>query len=102
MTIEMEEVMWTEQSPDIYGGDSCNQIIPRWKGHCAGDMDGDVSQDLSLIATHFPPGTKVVVSVPLCPECGESSDMALNYRNGAMKNCTCGYDWNQYARDTYS
>ena len=100
----MWATMRAEQAPDVYGGESGDQIIPRWSGSAAGDKDGDgpIGDTITLVAKHFPPGTKVTVSVPECPECREPADFAIDPQAGMMGACSCGFDWNEWARETFS
>jgi hypothetical protein len=93
--MEYHEIMRAEMSPDVYAGESCDQIKPRWHGHCEGDMDSDYFDLLELDPTQFPPGTKVVVLQPCCPECGQIAEI-----------CTldeyCDFDWEQWTLSKYS
>jgi hypothetical protein len=101
--IRYQEIMWGEMRPDCYAGKTCDQIKPQWWCYAEGDMQDDTGPDpIRLKAKHFPPGTKVVVSVPICPKCGESADMALDFTTGKMGKCDCGFNWEEWARDQYS
>lgn len=100
MSIKYREIMRAEQSPDVYDGPNCDQHRARWVGSAEGDMDGDgeISDTIALSAATFPPGTRVAISVPLCPDCGESADVA----NDQTEKCECGFDWKAWANDRYS
>ena len=76
--MNFHEVLRAEQSPDIYSGPACNEIMARWIGSAEGDKDGpsEMGDPAELRARHFPPGTVVSVKVPECPTCGESFDLA--------------------------
>lgn len=101
--LEMHETMWAEMSPDVYDGPNCDQIRPRWEASAEGDKGGaDFIDILELDAKTFPPGTRVIISVPDCPECFESADFAFDSRTMTMGKCSCGFDWNEWARDEYS
>ena len=103
MGMTYREVQWAEMKPDTYAGDSCDEIEPRWEGHAEGDKgDADTFDTMKLAAKTFPPGTKVVISVPCCPNCQETADFALNHKTGEMENCECGFDWPEWTRITYS
>ena len=98
-----DDVMWGTMEPDCYGGETYDELVPRWNCHAADDKGGpDTSDVVSLAAKTFPPGTTIVISVPVCPECGESSDCALEHSTGKMNNCSCGFDWVEWARNEYS
>lgn len=94
-------VMRMEQAPFTYGGESCDEHEPRWYGYAVGDKDSDSSDEVLMLAKHFPPGTVVRVEEPLCPECGEPGSMALDYETGKMRNCQCGFDWREWAEVRY-
>lgn len=99
-------VMWFTMEPDVYGGKSCDKIVPRWKCFADGDKDSDhQTAPLKLDARLFPPGTKITVTVPACPECGEPQ--ALKYptpKRGPVfvSKCRCGFDWDEWTRNEYS
>lgn len=108
--LEYEVVMWAELWPDVYDGPNCDQASPQWKAGAEGDKgDDDLSSDpLVLEPRTFPPGTKVVVSVPICPEC----DLTIDYFgfNPPMTDedewkvgkCDCGFDWKDWMDGEYS
>lgn len=91
--MEMTEVMRAELRVDCYDGPSCDQHRKYWNAYAEGDMqDDDMSEkELTLNLDHFPPGTKVVVTVPECPEC----DMDV-------ESCDCGFDWKNWVAEQYS
>lgn len=90
--LKMQEIAWVTQSPDCYGGDTCDQIESRWDSYFDGDKDSECSKDdIILDPKTFPPGTMITISVPECPECQES-----------VETCCCGFDWNAWVLDTYS
>ncbi len=88
-----------EQKVDVYDGDNCEQHKPQWWGFMDGD-DGPelgIEDPLEFSLECFPPGTKIVVSVPMCPEC--ELDRACAYDDGV---CVCGYDWKNWDEAEYS
>lgn len=86
------EIMWAEMKPDCYGGETCDQIVPMWECFALGDVDSDhSSDDIVLDPKLFPAGTKISVTVPLCPECSEQPDI-----------CDCGFDWESWTVEQYS
>lgn len=96
--MEMSEIMWAEQRPDCYHGDSCDQQKARWFFAAVGDKDTSLdSGPIILDADRFPPGTKLVISVPCCPECGNP---VMSVETPAEP-CGCGFDWKDWADGEY-
>jgi hypothetical protein len=97
--------MRAELKPDCYGGETCDQIIPRWWCYCDGDKDGDYERGpLQLMANFYPPGTVVNVIEPTCPDCGELRE-PKGTPGGAISfadNCRCGFDWKCWTLTKYS
>lgn len=99
-------VMWAEMKPDCYGGETCDQIEPRWYTYADGDKQGDYEREpITLDARTFPPGTKVTIQEPTCPSCGET--WAPNHpipKTGPMYSgkCDCGFDWDAWVLQEYS
>lgn len=92
-------IMWAEMKPDCYDGEKCDQLKARWQCACLGDMGDETDPNpIELNPATFPPGTKITIKVPDCPECGESSDMH-KFPPGS---CTCGFDWKQWTYEQYS
>lgn len=93
--MDYHEVMRAELSPDVYSGPDCDQVKNRWEAFCEGDMDSDFSQTLELSARHFPPGTKVLVLEPVCPECHQISEFCRSDEG-------CAFDWDTWIVEEYS
>lgn len=92
MSDNYTEIMWAEMVPDCYGGDSCDQIVPMWYCYALGDMGSEhSSNDIILDPKLFPAGTKIVITVPVCPECHEQVEI-----------CECGFDWDKWVLEKYS
>ncbi|WP_444893426.1 hypothetical protein ACJJIE_02505 [Microbulbifer sp. TRSA001] len=89
------KVMQFEAAPDIYGEPKCDRIEPKWAATSDGEM-GVVCglNSFDLEAKNFPPGTKVVVSVPCCPECGQEVELCRS-------DDSCDFDWDFWVIDTY-
>ncbi len=101
--------MWAEMKPDVYAGPRCDKVRPQWEIHADGDMGGaDTERALKLAARTFPPGTKITISEPCCPECGELREpvslMVDPLRKGPLYAgpCRCGFDWDRWTLDEYS
>lgn len=95
------ETMRATQAPDVYGGKNCDQHEPRWIGSADGDKDGDgpvgVEGVLKLDATTFPPGTKVTVHEPECPQCHTVPSWT-----GNRWECECNFDWHAFAENRFA
>jgi len=85
----------SEMNPDVYAGDNCDQIRPRWWSYADGDMDGDFINTLEFNCKDFPPGTRVILSLPCCPQCGQDSEMCSEYEG-------CDFDWKNWTDEEYS
>lgn len=101
-----QEVMWAENAPDVYSGAKCDQIGPsRWKCSSLGDRgESDFETTIRLAARIFPPGTKVVISEPVCPQCGEHRE-PTTLPTGKITfdaKCECGFDWDEWTKEKYS
>lgn len=90
--MEYRAIMWAERKVDFYCGEKSEDAEPEWETAAEGDMDGDtIKSPLILKPSSFPAGTKVVVSIPVCPECKEDCE-----------SCECGFDWESWAENEYS
>lgn len=97
--MEYSTQMWFEMKPNVYGGENMDEHIPEWNGHAAGDKQDDTSSDpLVFRPEDFPPGTKIVVSEPLCPKCGECYENCMARRDDD----DCDFDWKAWAESEYS
>lgn len=89
--MKFQEIAWAEMKPDLYDGKTCDQVKPQWSYFCDGEEGEEGLTQLTLAATTFPPGTKVVISIPKCPDCNENCET-----------CTCGFDWDGWRDNQYS
>jgi len=103
--------MWAELAPDVYDGPKCDQVKPQWRVVAEGDKDGpDDQQELQLNCRHFPPGTKVTVSVPCCPnpKCGMSIKIfgfdppRTDEDEWKVGKCESGFDWKDWMEGQYT
>ncbi len=95
MGIDYRQTMWAEMSPDLYDGENCDQLLPRWHGFAEGDRDSDYLETLEFAAKHFPPGTKVLVLEPECPKCQQIPEFCRG-------DDACDFDWDAWTADRYS
>jgi len=94
------EVARAEMSPDIYGGKTCDQVVPRWMADCEKGGKEDVGEGgvLKLDCRLYPSGTVVRIEIPVCPDCGEPAGEGED----AGSDCLCGFSWKQWTEDRYS
>lgn len=107
MRIKLVETIWCTQKPDCYGGETCDQIEPRWHCFADGDKDSDYQREpLQFDAKRFAPGTKITVSEPHCPHCGEprSRKFPEPETGSAFDDaCECGqFSWKEWEMNEYS
>lgn len=95
--IHYQIVMQAQMEPDLYAGDNCDEVNPRWHATAEGDRDSEYISIVELDAKHFPAGTKVSISVPCCPACGIN---AYHPRDEQDK-CECGFDWPAWTQEKY-
>lgn len=104
--LKLQPTMWAAMKPDVYGGNNCDGVIPRWNCCADGDKGGDdFERVLKLDARSFPPGTKIVISEPRCPKCDEQREPKLqSIQRGPLYSgpCRCGFDWDAWVLDNYS
>lgn len=98
-TIKTRETMRATMAPDVYGGWSCDQVVPRWECYAEGDRGSDFEKVVTLDASTFPPGTKIVISEPLCPQCDELREPINGNFIGP---CRCGFDWDKWTSEQFS
>ena len=91
---ETHQIMWAEMSPDIYAGESLNEVKARWHTFCDGDMDSDHLDVVTLDANLFPPGAKISITVPCCPRCGHIQEMCEPGED-------CDFNWSLWRDNKY-
>lgn len=106
MSIDRQEVMRSEVKVDIYEDDR-----PKFfEAYCEGDMDSDTHrEDIVINLAELPPGAKVSVEYPCCPDCGQARfDKFEHLPGGRMKvighetTCDCGFDWVNWEDEQFS
>lgn len=93
--MEYRQTMRAEMEPDVYGGENCDEVRPRWNAYAEGDMDADYSDSITIDAKHYPPGTKISVLEPCCPKCGQIPEFC-------RASDGCDFDWDAWVLDEYS
>lgn len=108
--LNTHQVMRAEVKADVYGGDECDQVTKQFEIYCDGDMDSDTNtEDIVIKLADLPPGTKISVEYPCCPECSlPREDIFKQIGGGALKivghksKCQCGFDWDEWVQNEYS
>lgn len=92
--LEYDVVGVAEMHPNVYGGEECDEIIPMWKSYFEGDKEGDHSKDdLVFDPSLYPPGTKIIIKEPVCPECQDIKEFCSD---------DCKFDWKEWTLNKYS
>jgi len=100
--MKYRETMWATMRPEPQYSARGEHLAPRWQCYADGDKDGEEGlKTLDLAAYTFPPGTKVVVSEPCCPKCGDLREPSFPKLTFAVM-CNCGFNWGEWAKDQYS
>lgn len=94
--MNFKTVQTAEMAPDLYHGANCDKVRPRWVADVEKEGREEVNGFLELIPAMFPPGTRVLIQVPTCPECGLDAEYAANGK------CECGFDWDAWRDDRYA
>jgi len=94
--MQFDEIYRFTLEPDIYSGDSCDEIRPRWMAHV--DKEGLVEMDgnIEISPKALPAGTQVIIEIPVCPKCSMTADMAKDLI------CECGFSWKNWINSEYS
>ncbi len=95
MGLDYKTIMWAEMKPDVYGGESCDEVIPRLECYCDDDKSSDFVDEITLIAKTYPPGTRIFVEYPCCPNCGQHVEMC-------EIDGLCDFDWKSWCMEEYS
>ena len=96
---EYIEEMEIEAHPDVYGGEKCDEIILGWTADVPKEGKGPIGDVLELLARAYPPGTKVTIHVPCCPECQEPAGMLED----VLADCfSCGFSWTDWVKEEFS
>ena len=96
---EYTDILTVELKVDCYAGENCDQHQKYWNCYAADDMqDEALSPDdhkFSIDLKDHPPGTKIIVSEPICPKCG------LTFFD-CNPDPDCDFSWSGFAEDLYS
>ena len=101
--MEYRETMWAELKPDIYSGENCDEVKNFWSTYASGDKESEESvEEIQMLAQFFPPGTKIVVSEPVCPECKENRHFNNSNMDSFVDVCDCGFNWKEWTEGEYA
>lgn len=101
----------SEVKADVYNGPTHDGHRNYFETYCEGDMGPDCHDDpIKLAASQFPPGTRIRVELPCCPNCGEVRQNVREFQVAKNSNviigfedmCRCGFDWRGWTEDEYS
>lgn len=82
-----EQIGRAELKVDCYAGKTGDQHKPEWDGFFDGDMEGGkIGKKLTLNATNFRPGTRVIIQEPCCPDCDATRELCELDKG-------CAFDW---------
>lgn len=93
----LQEVMRSEVKVDIY----TDERPKTFESYCDGDMGSSThSEDIVIKLVELPPGAKVSVEFPCCPDCGQVRFDVFESRSdgivgvvGHENVCDCGFNW---------
>lgn len=103
-------IMRAEVVADCYSGDTCDQVVNKFKVYCDGDRDSDtITEDLVIALASLPAGAFVTVTYPVCPECGTPREDEYEHTDGGLRQTghkakcgCCGFDWQEWVLGQYS
>jgi hypothetical protein len=96
MNLQYRTVQQSEMKPDLYDGPNCDIARPRWVADIEKEGPEEIPGNIVLDPSKFPPGTRVLIQVPVCPDCGLDEEFAADGR------CGCGFDWHAWRDNQYS
>lgn len=102
MTFEKRQTFRME--PYCYDGKSCDLLRPRWMTSYpkhGDEEDGEILK-LEIPAKSMPPGSRITIEVPNCPNCGVPADMNEPKVFGRKwPKCDCGFSWTEWVMDNF-
>ena len=103
-------IMQSKVMADVYSGENCDEVTTYFNTYCSGDMsDDNHKDDIIITLKDLPPGTKITVEYPCCPDCGVIRDDKMEFLPGGIwkivgheDTCDCGFDWNNWVQNEFS
>jgi len=89
------EIMHAEMKPNIYGGENADEVEAQFECYAEGDKESETEDTITFDAKAFPPGTKIVVTVPECPKCELSVELCTQMGD-------CDFDWVEWRDGEFS
>lgn len=99
----VDRQIW-RQEPDCYSGKNLDQLRPRWMTSYPkhGDEEDGEVLEFKIDARMMPPGSRITIEVPVCPQCGDPADMnEPKKRVRRWPCCECGFSWAKWAEGQY-
>lgn len=94
--IQYTQIDSLELEPNCYSGSSGDEVKKQW---LLRDRSGtEFKQEVKLNAAYFPPGTRITISVPMCPNCQEPAEENCP----DIFDCECGFSWGKWTLHKYS
>lgn len=108
--MQLHSIMTAEVKVDCYSGENCDQHRKYFDMYCDGDMEGGENGEDQIVIdlAQLPPGAKITVQYPVCPECGTAREDSMQFVEGVYKivghpdMCQCGFDWKNWAEEEYA
>lgn len=68
-----------------------------------GDEEEGETLKIEIDAASLPPGSRVTIEVPDCPECGDPADIRVDVlsKHTEWPACSCGFNWAEWTREQY-
>lgn len=99
MKIKYETIDFSEMKPDMYDGPNSDEMKPRWVTSVEKEGEVEIGDIITLNSHTFPTGTRVLIQVPVCPQCETYTADQMDENKKCFE---CGFDWGKWAIDNYS
>lgn len=94
------------QEPYCYDGPGCDKQRPRWMTSYPkeGKQEEGKVLKLEIPAESLPPGSRVTIEIPCCPECGDPADINTDWNETytVWPSCKCGFSWENWVNENFS
>lgn len=108
MKIDRDVIFDAEVKADIYQPEG-NPPKKYFHAYAQGDKDASKDeQDIIFRVNQLPPGARITLSYPSCPECGFPRMDKIEFKDGGYyitgheSKCECGFDWEEWVMSVYS
>lgn len=94
--VKYVQIANAELKVNCYTGETCDQHAPEWHGYFDGDKEGGkIGDTITLPVGNFRPGTKIVITEPVCPECHFPRELCEQTKH-------CDFDWKAWDEEQYA